>query len=199
MHCAFCGKGKRISPAQANRLSKIANILTTIMRREEKSADTIQSLLSYDQGIKECYDICFVDVRVKEIEESMTSSKFLAPNSTETYTCYIGVGKMMTTREVLLPLFGKLCKHAPAEKTLGITHLDDSSLYTSSENDVRFMNQTAAAFVRNGRNLLLSTRIFLMDTSRYLLNNCMFATRSKAKKSLRPLRCSSMLELSKPK
>lgn len=58
------------------------------------------------------------------------SSNFLTANSTATYIRNITVGKMINKHKGVLSLPKKLSKDGPVASALGITHLDDASLYT---------------------------------------------------------------------
>lgn len=49
----------------------------------------------------------------------------------------------------MLPPLVKLKTDRKAAKALGITHLDDSILYISSEEDMLFIIQAADAFLKN--------------------------------------------------
>lgn len=125
----------RMLPAQAIVLNKIPNILTLIIRREASFAGTLQSLLSYALAIAKSYGILFVDVRILDIVEIMTASIFLGASSRPSYIPYIRVGKIMIEYQAVLPLLTKPAKDTPAAKALGITHLDDASLFIYSEED----------------------------------------------------------------
>lgn len=69
-----------------------------------------------------------------------------------TYIRYVRIGKVVNNHQRLLPLLVKLDKDATAAKTLGITHLDDLSLYISSEVDILLIILAADAFVKNNCN-----------------------------------------------
>lgn len=55
---------------------------------------------------------------------------------------------MIIKHRGLLPTLGKLGKDASAAKSLGITHLNELSLFISSEDNVFFMIQAADESVK---------------------------------------------------
>lgn len=77
--------GNPITSAQEIKLSKIANISTSFMRREISFTDTVQIFLHYRWTLKEDYAIDFVDAPVLDTVNDMLSSNFLAASSNATY------------------------------------------------------------------------------------------------------------------
>lgn len=105
--------------------------------------------LNYAPALKEDITVHFVDVRIMDIVEDMTSLNLLAANSSVTYRRYIRVGKTMIKRQGVLPLLVKLAENAPLENTIGITYSDVSSIYVSSQEDIFLMNPAGDAFFEN--------------------------------------------------
>lgn len=77
------------------------------------------------------------------------TSNILAAISRATYIHHIIVGKMIIKHQGVLPLLGKLLKDTPAASNLRITHIDELSLYITSDEDILLMNQAAHALVKN--------------------------------------------------
>lgn len=147
MHYAFQIDGKPITAAQEIKLSKKANILTAILRREISFNDIIRSVLNYEQTFEEVYAVSFVDACVLELVDDTMSLNFLAVNCKEAYDCYSSVVKTMIKNEGVLPLLVSIAMDAPAVKTLGITHLADKGFYIFTAEDILFMVQAADEFV----------------------------------------------------
>lgn len=95
------------------------------------------------------YGIRSVDVRTMDIVEEMISSNVLPANSKATYIRYITVVELRTKHHGVLTFLVKLSKVCSAETALGITHLDDSSLYNFSEVDIFLMTRPADVSVKN--------------------------------------------------
>lgn len=87
----------------------------------------------------EDHDVRLVDMRKMKIIDDMVSSNFLDARSRTPYVRYIRVGKNITEIIDVLPLLKNLCKDSAAARTLGITHLDDLSIYISSEENIVLM------------------------------------------------------------
>lgn len=91
---------------------------------------------------------------LSDILKDIASSNFLPAYSKAIHIRYVTVAKMLLKSQGVLLLSGKLEKDALVANTFGITHLDDSRLYTSSEEDILFMIQAANAFVKNDHKLV---------------------------------------------
>lgn len=70
MSYAFCVDGRTILPAQAIKLSKIAKISTTFVRRGVEFTETTKSILNYMKVYDEDYYFRFVDVRIVDIMDN---------------------------------------------------------------------------------------------------------------------------------
>lgn len=90
---AFRVGGKPISPAQAVKLSKAANISTAVLRCKATFTDMMRSLLSYARATEENYGVRSVDVRIVDIVGDMKYLGLLAANSRTTYIRYVRVGR----------------------------------------------------------------------------------------------------------
>lgn len=145
---AFCVDDEAISPAQAIKLSKIANISIAILRREAKFTDIIDSLLSYERPFKEDHGARFVDVHIIDIFKDKMISEPQAAKYSATYVHYISVVNMMIKQKRVLPLFMDLSEDATVVKTLCITRFDNPRLYTLSEKDILLLN---SALTRSSR------------------------------------------------
>lgn len=77
--------GKPILPVQQIKLGIIANILISILRYAPKFKDCIHSLLIYAKRFDENYFVCYVKVRIVNIDNSITSSMFLAAECKEAH------------------------------------------------------------------------------------------------------------------
>lgn len=117
--------------------------------------DTIRSLFSYAQALKEDNRVQFVDVGIMKIVEDMISLNLLAANFRETYIAYMRVGKMVFNYQDVIPLLVVLGKDAPPARTCHIMHLDDRGLYTSSGEDNLLKIQVPHAFAKNDHKPLL--------------------------------------------
>lgn len=164
IHYTFQLDARVILPAQAIKLSSNANSFTAIVRLQEKFSDFIKSLLSYIRPFKENHGMCIVAMLVIDIVVDIISSGFLAANSRATYVRYIRVGKIMIKPKEVLPLIMNLDGNAPVVKTLGITHIDYTSRYISSEEKVILMYQAIEKFIEINTSLILSTQIPSTDT-----------------------------------
>lgn len=82
-------ESKPISPAQAIKVSEIANISIAIVRREAAFADRMHNLLSYARLLKKDYGAGFVCVRITNFVEDMMLSIFSAFNYRVPHICYI--------------------------------------------------------------------------------------------------------------
>lgn len=69
----------------------------------------------------------------------MMSGYVSAATTNATYMRHIKVDQIKMKNQGVLTLLGKLDKDTPAAKKLGITHLDDHSLYILSEEDIFLM------------------------------------------------------------
>lgn len=89
---------------------------------------------------------------------------------------------MKIKNQGVLPLLVELDRNVSAANTLDITQPDVTSRYTSSEQDIFLMTQTATAFIKTPKSLTLFTRFHFKDTSKPALMSFTFATWSRAKK-----------------
>lgn len=135
MRYVLCVEGKSIASVQETILSMIEHISTPIVRSKNIFTVIMKSLLRYTREFEETYGVWFVDLRTMDIVENAIPSNFLADSSRATHIRYIIVGKMTTKYPGVLLLLGRLSKDARAANIVGITNVDDSSLYiTSDEN-----------------------------------------------------------------
>lgn len=133
-------------------MSNIANISTAIVRHKETFTEIKQSLLSYARPFEKKCSLRFVDLCIMDIVCDMMSSSVLATNSWAAYVRYITAGEIMMKRKCVLVLLTNLGRDAPAVKALGVTHLDDRSLYFSFEDDIYLMIRAPNEFVKNNNN-----------------------------------------------
>lgn len=84
-----------------------------------------------------------------DIVKYTLSSNLLAVNYRATYISYMSRCKMMITYVGVLTFLVKLDKDCTVSKTLGFTHLNDQSLYSSSKVDIFLMIRVANAFVKS--------------------------------------------------
>lgn len=68
-------------------------------------------------------------MRILDLLEVVTSSKFLAANFRVTDIGHITVGKMVVKYRGVLPILGKQHEDAVATENHCIRHVDDASLY----------------------------------------------------------------------
>lgn len=71
----------------------------------------------------------FVDACVLDVTDNMLPSNFLAANFKASYAHYIRVAKILIKNESVLPLLVGPGMDVPVVKTLGITHLEEPSLF----------------------------------------------------------------------
>lgn len=109
----------------------------------------MQGLLSYRPALEEGYAVRSVKVRIMEIVRVTMLSYFMDANTRATYVRYIRVEKVMIKHEGVLSLSMTLSKEDRKAKSLGITHLEDTSLYISPVKLVLLMIQAANRFVKN--------------------------------------------------
>lgn len=110
----------------------------------------IQSLLKYAQASEENYGVRFVDVRVTDtVEDMLFSNLFNFKCKHDTYVTMWPERWWSSTERS--PLLGKLSKDPSTAKTLGITHLNDHSLYISSVQHFLFLIYAANALDENVR------------------------------------------------
>lgn len=76
----------------------------------------------------------------------------------------------MIKHQGVLRLFGKPGKNAPASMTIGINHLDDPSLYVSSEECILLMIEAADAFVNDYHKLAFFHADLICRHVRALIN-----------------------------
>lgn len=131
------------------KLSKIANISTTIVRREATLTYTMQRFLRYMSAFGESYGVRFVGVLVLDIVEDMMFSNILSSNSGDTYIRHIRVGRMKVKHQGMLPLLAKLCIGDQVRKNSGITQLDHANIYISCEEYILLVIHAADEFVNN--------------------------------------------------
>lgn len=81
-----------------------------------------------------------------DITEEVMNSKFLTANSRMIYIHYITNGSMIIRHQHVMRFLINLSKEAPAARALCITHLNDSSLYISSEDDILLRNRATDSF-----------------------------------------------------
>lgn len=132
-------------------------------------------------------------------KEDMISSNSLAANSRPTSINYIRVRKMAIKPQSVLLLFLKLKSDATAEKTVGITHLDDPSVYIPSDEDKLLNIQAADEFVKSNHKPAPFYAVSFYRFARARLDELEFSTWSKTKRNSRPLRCFLTIGYSKRK
>lgn len=101
------------------------------MRREVTFKNTMQSLLSYMEGLEKGNVVQFVDVPVTDIVEVMMSSSVSAVRSKARCIRCVTVSNIIIKHQGIFLLLRELGKNASVAKTLGITHVDDPSLYNA--------------------------------------------------------------------
>lgn len=156
---------KAISPPLTVKLSKTANISTTIVRREATLTDSKRGFLIYALEYEEYYVVRFIDVRIMDIVNEMASSKFLTTNSRVTYVRLFRVGKLMMNHKekLLLPL--NHYRDALGAITLGITQFYKPTLYIFPGENILLMTCAADKFVtKNHEHALVQANVFNWHT-----------------------------------
>lgn len=148
MRYAFRINENPITSPQEIKLSKIECISIEIVRRKTAFTDIIQSVLNYVRSFWEDYVVSLIDMPVLNIINYMISLIFLATSSKSTYARYIPATKVIIKKDGTLPLLVSLSIQAPVLKMQGITHFDDSSLHTFTEDGILVMVQVANTFVK---------------------------------------------------
>lgn len=160
----FRAGGKSISIAQDIKLSKVCNICTALVRRRSTFWNAMQSQLSYKQALEIGRGVRFIDVRIIDIVKDMIFSNLLTNHSWTAYVRYITVSIMIMKHQDLLARLVKLRRKALSARTLGITELDDISLYTTSKMDTYSSSMRLTCSWRATISLLLCTQIYVTDT-----------------------------------
>lgn len=112
---------------------------------------SMQSDLEFSRAFEENQAVSSVDAHILEIVDDRMSSNFLSSSPKAMYARYIRVARKMIKKKGVLPLLMSIPMEMPVVKKLGITHLNESGLYTFIEEYIRLIIQAADASVKNNQ------------------------------------------------
>lgn len=104
------------NPAQLIKLSRIASLSTSIVRRVCTLAEMMASLVNFTLAFHKDYGADFIDAKIKDIVAELISASFLGGSSKGTYICYVRICKMLMREKGVLRLFQSLSENMRPSK-----------------------------------------------------------------------------------
>lgn len=114
--------------------------------------DALHSLVSNSRVFQEDCAARFVNVRIVDSRDDITSSNFLTARSRLLYIWDITVCEVIISPKCILFLSNNVSKVALAAQTQSISTHDEVGFYISAEKDISFIIWAANMFVEKGHN-----------------------------------------------
>lgn len=122
-----------VSGAAEIELRKHANKVTGIMHRDFTFEDLMRPILNFSMSFEKAYNEKFVVARIVDTLKDMIDSDFPTEISDQFYYRYFQVAKVMYRHESVCAPVEKLKADVTWSRSLGISHLNHTRLYTASK------------------------------------------------------------------
>lgn len=141
------GRGNKT--AEVINLRKAANMMTENLQCGTSLIDLLRSTASYAQAFGAEYHVSFLDSRINDIVDDKISFEFLSLDSQSIQSRYISVTRFLFKRIKVLSGFKELGKESAGTPSVVVEHVDDVTILSSNEVDMKFRLQAPDAFLNN--------------------------------------------------
>lgn len=119
------------------------------MQRNTSFINLLTSRVIYAHGFRDENHASFLNAQINDNVDDMISPDLLSSDSRSTDAHHIGRITVVSRQSTDFLLVKELRKKGAGTRVQGVTHMNDMTIYSSKETDVKLMLQASDVFVKN--------------------------------------------------
>lgn len=139
--------GRLITTGKVIKLSKVTSTTSAILRGYSSCIDLLKGMIRYSHAFETEYEVIFSDTTINCMIEDMFLSGFFASDSPSKYVWYVRVARLVLKQDIFLSLLKHLSFKGAAIRNLGVTNVDDATVYSAAGKDVYLMELAVDCYV----------------------------------------------------